>query len=94
MKPQNVLISAANQKGVVRAVISDFGLCKRIQPGRHSLSRGLASGLAGTDGWIAPEAHVSESTVAIYIYIFVFYFNISSLLYFKFVAFIVKILVL
>ncbi|PAV61045.1 hypothetical protein WR25_10363 isoform B [Diploscapter pachys] len=62
MKPQNVLISAANQKGVVRAVISDFGLCKRIQPGRHSLSRGIASGLAGTDGWIAPEAHVSEST--------------------------------
>ncbi|CAD6191734.1 unnamed protein product [Caenorhabditis auriculariae] len=62
MKPQNVLITMKNQRGHVRAVISDFGLCKRIQPGRNSLSRGLASGLAGTEGWIAPEALVSAST--------------------------------
>ncbi|RCN44710.1 hypothetical protein ANCCAN_09285, partial [Ancylostoma caninum] len=60
MKPQNVLLSTAGTRGV-RAVISDFGLCKRVQPGRHSLSK--RSGLAGTDGWIAPEALVSESTV-------------------------------
>ncbi|KAL6736257.1 hypothetical protein Aduo_006629 [Ancylostoma duodenale] len=59
MKPQNVLLSTAGTRGV-RAVISDFGLCKRVQPGRHSLSK--RSGLAGTDGWIAPEALVSEST--------------------------------
>ncbi|WKX97486.1 hypothetical protein Q1695_013280 [Nippostrongylus brasiliensis] len=59
MKPQNVLLSMNGTRGV-RAVISDFGLCKRVQPGRQSLSR--RSGLAGTDGWIAPEALVSEST--------------------------------
>ncbi|KAK6030133.1 ribonuclease 2-5A, partial [Ostertagia ostertagi] len=45
MKPQNVLLSTAGSRGV-RAVISDFGLCKRVQPGRHSLSK--RSGLAGT----------------------------------------------
>uniref|UniRef100_A0A7I4Y3A0 non-specific serine/threonine protein kinase n=1 Tax=Haemonchus contortus TaxID=6289 RepID=A0A7I4Y3A0_HAECO len=59
MKPQNVLLSTAGARGV-RAVISDFGLCKRVQPGRHSLSK--RSGLAGTDGWIAPEALTSQST--------------------------------
>ncbi|PIO53137.1 hypothetical protein TELCIR_25543, partial [Teladorsagia circumcincta] len=59
MKPQNVLLSTAGARGV-RAVISDFGLCKRVQPGRHSLSK--RSGLAGTDGWIAPEALAAQST--------------------------------
>ncbi|CAJ0606189.1 unnamed protein product [Cylicocyclus nassatus] len=59
MKPQNVLLSTAGARGV-RAVISDFGLCKRVQPGRQSLSK--RSGLAGTDGWIAPEALICEST--------------------------------
>uniref|UniRef100_A0A1I7WY16 non-specific serine/threonine protein kinase n=1 Tax=Heterorhabditis bacteriophora TaxID=37862 RepID=A0A1I7WY16_HETBA len=61
MKPQNVLLSISGQRGQVRAVISDFGLCKRIQPGKNSLSR--RSGMAGTDGWIAPEALFSESTL-------------------------------
>ncbi|GMS84114.1 hypothetical protein PENTCL1PPCAC_6289, partial [Pristionchus entomophagus] len=41
--------------------ISDFGLCKRLHPGRHSLSK--RSGVAGTDGWIAPEALKGQSTV-------------------------------
>ncbi|KAJ1349395.1 hypothetical protein KIN20_004957 [Parelaphostrongylus tenuis] len=59
MKPQNVLLSTTGSRGV-RAVISDFGLCKRVQPGRHSLSK--RSGLAGTDGWIAPEMLTAEST--------------------------------
>lgn len=59
MKPQNVLLSTAGSRGV-RAVISDFGLCKRVQPGRQSLSK--RSGLAGTDGWIAPEALAMDST--------------------------------
>ncbi|CAI4232049.1 unnamed protein product [Auanema sp. JU1783] len=59
IKPQNILISV-NKSGQARIVISDFGLCKRIQIGRHSLSQ--RSGMAGTDGWIAPEALFSEST--------------------------------
>lgn len=53
MKPHNVLLSVRNSQGDVRAVISDFGLCKKLPYSRHSLSQ--RSGLAGTDGWIAPE---------------------------------------
>lgn len=53
IKPQNVLLSVPNALGEVRAMISDFGLCKKLQKGRMSFSR--RSGVAGTDGWIAPE---------------------------------------
>lgn len=53
IKPQNVLLSLPNAHGEVRAMISDFGLCKKLQKGRMSFSR--RSGVAGTDGWIAPE---------------------------------------
>ena len=34
-------------------MISDFGLCKKLAAGRISFSR--RSGVAGTEGWIAPE---------------------------------------
>lgn len=34
-------------------MISDFGLCKKLQIGHTSLSR--RSGISGTEGWIAPE---------------------------------------
>jgi len=34
-------------------MISDFGLCKKLAAGRISCSK--QSGMAGTDGWIAPE---------------------------------------
>ena len=53
VKPQNVLISMPDAKGQVRAMISDFGLCKKLAAGRLSFSR--RSGAAGTEGWIAPE---------------------------------------
>jgi serine/threonine protein kinase len=53
IKPHNVLLSMPNAKGEVRAMISDFGLCKKLKTGRMSFSR--RSGVAGTDGWIAPE---------------------------------------
>ncbi|KAK3586701.1 hypothetical protein CHS0354_039173 [Potamilus streckersoni] len=53
IKPHNVLISSPNAQGKVRAMISDFGLCKKLAAGRMSFSR--RSGAAGTDGWIAPE---------------------------------------
>lgn len=42
-----------NAHGRVRAMISDFGLCKKLAVGRHSFSR--RSGVPGTEGWIAPE---------------------------------------
>lgn len=53
IKPHNVLISMPGIKGDVRAMISDFGLCKKLKVGRMSFSR--RSGVAGTEGWIAPE---------------------------------------
>lgn len=42
-----------NAHGRVKAMISDFGLCKKLAVGRHSFSR--RSGVPGTEGWIAPE---------------------------------------
>lgn len=53
IKPQNVLISFPDQKGNVSVMISDFGLCKRLETGINSFSK--RSGITGTDGWIAPE---------------------------------------
>lgn len=45
----------------VRALISDFGLCKQLQGGKMSFSK--RSGVAGTDGWIAPEMFVTNASV-------------------------------
>ena len=53
IKPHNILISKPNAKGEVKAMLSDFGLCKKLAYGRHSLTS--QSGAIGTDGWIAPE---------------------------------------
>ncbi|XP_022905104.2 serine/threonine-protein kinase/endoribonuclease IRE1 [Onthophagus taurus] len=65
IKPQNVLLSIPNAKGEVRAMISDFGLCKKLQVGRVSFSR--RSGVTGTDGWIAPEmlCNTNRTTYAV-----------------------------
>ncbi|XP_043279722.1 serine/threonine-protein kinase/endoribonuclease IRE1 isoform X2 [Venturia canescens] len=60
IKPHNVLLSVTGQRGEVRAMISDFGLCKKLQLGRMSFSR--RSGITGTDGWIAPEILNGERT--------------------------------
>ena len=60
VKPHNVLISLPNKHGEVRAKISDFGLCKKLNPGRVSFSR--RSGVAGTEGWIAPEMMTGKSS--------------------------------
>uniref|UniRef100_A0A8C2DRP6 Serine/threonine-protein kinase/endoribonuclease IRE1 n=1 Tax=Cyprinus carpio TaxID=7962 RepID=A0A8C2DRP6_CYPCA len=53
LKPHNILVSMPNTHGHVKAMISDFGLCKKLAVGRHSFSR--KSGVPGTEGWIAPE---------------------------------------
>ncbi|KAL8579389.1 hypothetical protein ACOMHN_026754 [Nucella lapillus] len=59
VKPQNVLISMPDARRQVRAMISDFGLCKKLAAGRLSFSR--RSGAAGTEGWIAPEMLEEDS---------------------------------
>merc|ERR1719427_14408 len=51
VKPSNILI--ARRGGQARVVLSDFGLCKKVT-GNTSFSH-CTGGLAGTDGWIAPE---------------------------------------
>ncbi|XP_063170714.1 serine/threonine-protein kinase/endoribonuclease IRE2 [Candoia aspera] len=53
LKPCNILISVPDGQGQLRAVISDFGLCKKFRGGHQSFS--LGSGIPGTEGWIAPE---------------------------------------
>uniref|UniRef100_A0A3B4B8U6 Serine/threonine-protein kinase/endoribonuclease IRE1 n=1 Tax=Periophthalmus magnuspinnatus TaxID=409849 RepID=A0A3B4B8U6_9GOBI len=53
LKPHNILVSMPNAHRRAKAMISDFGLCKKLAVGRHSFSR--RSGVPGTEGWIAPE---------------------------------------
>ncbi|KAJ2946162.1 hypothetical protein O0L34_g5095 [Tuta absoluta] len=60
IKPHNVLLSMPSGTGEVRAMISDFGLSKKLNLGRMSFSR--RSGVTGTDGWIAPEMINGERT--------------------------------
>lgn len=67
IKPQNVLLSLPDPKGKVRVMISDFGLCKKLNFGRTSFSR--RSGVTGTDGWIAPEMMRAQRTVSPIAYI-------------------------
>lgn len=60
LKPHNILVSMPNAHGRAKAMISDFGLCKKLAVGRHSFSR--RSGVPGTEGWIAPEV-LSEDSI-------------------------------
>ncbi|KAI4494432.1 hypothetical protein M0802_008924 [Mischocyttarus mexicanus] len=79
IKPHNVLLSVPGPRGEVRAMISDFGLCKKLQVGRVSFSR--RSGVTGTDGWIAPEMLNGERTtcaVDIFSLGCVFYYVLSN----------------
>ncbi|XP_015520215.1 serine/threonine-protein kinase/endoribonuclease IRE1 [Neodiprion pinetum] len=79
IKPHNVLLSVPGPRGEVRAMISDFGLCKKLQLGRMSFSR--RSGVTGTDGWIAPEMLIGERTtcaVDIFSLGCVFYYVLSG----------------
>ncbi|XP_027728902.1 serine/threonine-protein kinase/endoribonuclease IRE1 [Vombatus ursinus] len=82
LKPHNILLSMPNAHGKIKAMISDFGLCKKLAVGRHSFSR--RSGVPGTEGWIAPEM-LSEDckdnptyTVDIFSAGCVFYYVISD----------------
>lgn len=59
----SVLISLPDNKNRVRALISDFGLCKKINFGKASFSK--KSGITGTDGWIAAEMIRGNRVVSI-----------------------------
>ncbi|XP_055853155.1 serine/threonine-protein kinase/endoribonuclease IRE1 [Episyrphus balteatus] len=60
IKPQNVLLSLPDVNNRVRVMISDFGLCKKLNFGKTSFSR--RSGVTGTEGWIAPEMMRGQRT--------------------------------
>ncbi|CAM6031442.1 unnamed protein product, partial [Sphagnum compactum] len=79
IKPQNVLLSLPDGSNRVRAMISDFGLCKKLNLGKTSFSR--RSGVTGTEGWIAPEMIRGQRTttsVDIFSMGCVFYYVISN----------------
>ncbi|XP_055543489.1 serine/threonine-protein kinase/endoribonuclease IRE1 [Wyeomyia smithii] len=79
IKPQNILLSLPDNKNQVRAMISDFGLCKKLNYGKTSFSR--RSGVTGTDGWIAPEmqrGHRTTTSVDIFSLGCVFYYVLSK----------------
>ncbi|XP_071965916.1 serine/threonine-protein kinase/endoribonuclease IRE1-like [Antedon mediterranea] len=80
IKPHNVLISKPDKFGKIKAMISDFGLCKKLAAGRHSFSR--RSGVAGTEGWIAPEMLTGDGRTTTGVDIFslgcVFYYVLSK----------------
>lgn len=57
------MLSLPNPSKQVRVMISDFGLCKKLNHDKASLSR--RSGVTGTHGWIAPEIMKGQRTVSI-----------------------------
>ncbi|XP_076066582.1 serine/threonine-protein kinase/endoribonuclease Ire1 isoform X2 [Oratosquilla oratoria] len=80
IKPHNVLLSLPNSQGKVTAMISDFGLCKRLEMGRMSFSK--KSGITGTEGWIAPEMMLNTTRPTCKVDIFslgcVFYYTLTK----------------
>ncbi|ORX88917.1 hypothetical protein K493DRAFT_410752 [Basidiobolus meristosporus CBS 931.73] len=58
IKPQNILISApkrrSGEKKAPRILISDFGLCKKLE-GEQSSFNNTTNNAGGTIGWRAPE---------------------------------------
>jgi serine/threonine-protein kinase/endoribonuclease IRE1 len=80
IKPQNILISSVDNRGRARVLISDFGLSKQLKMGHHSVS--MMSGLAGTEGWMAPEVLLSQTSVTCAVDVFslgcIFYYVLSE----------------
>ena len=67
LKPQNILVAmprgrATSSKAIARALrllISDFGLCKKLEDNQSSF-RATTAHAAGTSGWRAPELLVDD----------------------------------
>lgn len=80
IKPHNVLISKRGASGEVKAMISDFGLCKKLAYGKNSVT--CQTGAIGTDGWIAPEMFKPDNKMNRSVDIFssgcVFYYVLSG----------------
>ncbi|KAK4229260.1 hypothetical protein QBC38DRAFT_119944 [Podospora fimiseda] len=61
LKPQNILVNL--HRGELRVLISDFGLCKKLEGGQSSFGATTAHA-AGTTGWRAPELLVDDDQQA------------------------------
>lgn len=65
LKPQNILVAAPRGRSIssqfpaLRLLISDFGLCKKLEDNQSSF-RATTAHAAGTSGWRAPELLVDE----------------------------------
>jgi serine/threonine-protein kinase/endoribonuclease IRE1 len=56
IKPQNILVSSSSSLGQYRMLISDFGICKKLDVDQTSFLPTANGGTAaGTAGWRAPE---------------------------------------
>ncbi|KAK5659239.1 hypothetical protein OQA88_1331 [Cercophora sp. LCS_1] len=58
LKPQNILVNMGKD-GKPRLLVSDFGLCKKLEGGQSSFGATTAHA-AGTSGWRAPELLVDD----------------------------------
>ncbi|PYH41303.1 bifunctional endoribonuclease/protein kinase IRE1 [Aspergillus saccharolyticus JOP 1030-1] len=62
LKPQNILVAMPRGRtgmGALRLLISDFGLCKKLEDNQSSF-RATTAHAAGTSGWRAPELLMDE----------------------------------
>ncbi|KAK3899893.1 hypothetical protein C8A05DRAFT_36483 [Staphylotrichum tortipilum] len=58
LKPQNILVNMG-KNGRPRILVSDFGLCKKLEGGQSSFGATTAHA-AGTTGWRAPELLIDD----------------------------------
>jgi serine/threonine-protein kinase/endoribonuclease IRE1 len=60
LKPQNILVNMGKD-GRPRLLVSDFGLCKKLEGGQSSFGATTAHA-AGTSGWRAPELLLDDDS--------------------------------
>ncbi|RDA91109.1 hypothetical protein CP533_6702 [Ophiocordyceps camponoti-saundersi (nom. inval.)] len=61
LKPQNILVNRGKD-GRPRMLVSDFGLCKKLEGGQSSFGTTTARA-AGTAGWRAPELLLDDEII-------------------------------
>ncbi|KAK2734152.1 bifunctional endoribonuclease/protein kinase ire1 [Myotisia sp. PD_48] len=67
LKPQNILVASRkmrNGPNNLRLLISDFGLCKKLDDNQSSF-RATTAHAAGTSGWRAPELLVDDDQTTV-----------------------------
>ncbi|KAJ5493497.1 Serine/threonine-protein kinase ppk4 [Penicillium diatomitis] len=65
LKPQNILVAMSRGRSAsrsLRLLISDFGLCKKLEDNQSSF-RATTAHAAGTSGWRAPELLVDDDNM-------------------------------